>query len=64
MPMRLDAARVNAQLSQQEAADRLGISRNTLSNYENYNTKPSIEMGEKIASLYGTTVDRIKWSAE
>lgn len=64
MAIRLNAARVNAGLTQREAADALGISKNTLLSYEKYKTKPSMEMGEKIAALYKTTVDAIKWSIE
>jgi len=63
-PIHLDAARRNARLTQAEAAVILGISRNTLMSYEAYKTKPDIEMGKKIAALYGLTVDDIIWSAE
>ncbi len=59
MAITLKAARVNAGLTQKEAAKRLGISRNTLANYEMYKTKPDIEMGKKIASLYNLPVDGI-----
>ena len=59
MAMKLKAARVNAGLTQQQACIALGISKSTLSNYENYITKPDIEMAKKIASLYGVTVDDI-----
>lgn len=58
----LDAARINARLTQVEAAKKLGISKNTLANYETYKTKPDVEMGKKIASLYGMSVDDIVWS--
>lgn len=59
MAFHLKAARVNAKLTQKEAAKMLGISRNTLSNYEQYKTKPDIETSKKIAALYGLTVDNI-----
>lgn len=62
MAFHLNAARNNARLTQEEAAAKLGISRNTLSNYESYKTIPDVEMGKKIASLYGMTVDQIIWS--
>jgi len=62
MALKLKAARVNAELTQKEAAKCLGISKGTLSNYENYTTKPDIEMGQKIATLYGMAVDDIAWN--
>lgn len=62
MAIHLDAARTNARMTQAEAAKELGISKGTLSNYENYTTKPDVEMGKKIAALYGMSVDDIIWS--
>lgn len=59
MAIHLKAARVNAGLTQKEAAKELNISKNTLANYERYKTKPDIEMSKKIAELYQTTVDNI-----
>lgn len=59
MPITLKAARVNAGLTQKEAAERLGISRGTLASYEMYKTKPDIEMAKRIADLYGVPVDGI-----
>ena len=59
MAITLRAARVNANLTQKEAAELLNISRNTLASYEKYKTKPDIEFAQKIASLYGLTVDGI-----
>lgn len=62
MAIKLKAARVNADLSQAEAAKRLGIGKGTLANYERYITKPDIEMGKKIATLYGMELDEIAWN--
>ena len=59
MAITLKAARVNADMTQLEVATALGISKNTLSNYENYKTVPDIEMSKKIAALYGFTVNDI-----
>lgn len=59
MSITLKAARVNSGLTQTEAANSLGISKGTLSNYEQYRTKPDIEMSKRIAVLYGCTVDDI-----
>ncbi len=59
MAITLKAARVNADMSQQEAAKQLGISKSTLANYEKYKTIPDIEMSKKIAALYKWSVNDI-----
>ncbi len=59
MAMTLKAARVNAGLIQSEAAKMLNISKATLANYEKYKTIPDMEMGKRIAELYGVSVDNI-----
>lgn len=59
MAITLRAARVNVGLTQREAAEKLGITRGTLANYEKYKTKPDIDLAKKIAVLYGTTVNGI-----
>ena len=60
----LKAARVNAGLTQEQAAKALGVKKGTILNYEKYRTKPSIEMAKNIAALYGCTIDDIIFSAE
>lgn len=57
--LKLRAARVNAELTQAEAAKMAGISKNTLSNYESYKTKPDIETAKKLAFIYGVSVNDI-----
>lgn len=59
MAITLKAARVNANLTQKEAAKRLNISKATLASYEMYRTIPGIDMAQKIAELYGLAVDGI-----
>lgn len=59
MAITLRAARVNAGLTQAEAAKYLNISKTTLQNYEQYKTMPNIERSKQIASLYKTDVDSI-----
>lgn len=61
MAITLKAARVNAGLTQKEAAKDLQINKNTLANYENYRTTPDIEMAQKIAELYGCTVNDLNF---
>jgi len=48
----LEAARVNARLSQKEAAKHLGITPETLRRYENGKTLPDIGMATQMESLY------------
>lgn len=59
----LKAARVNAGLSQKEAADKLGISNKTLCSWENGKTFPDQPMIEKICMLYVVTYDMIDFTA-
>lgn len=51
------AARVNAGLGQAEAAERLGIHKTTLSNYETGKTMPGMKTGMNMAELYGISID-------
>lgn len=64
MAIQLKAARVNANLTQEDVAKELKISKNSIVNYESYKSKPSIDLAKKLATLYGMRVDDIKWSAE
>lgn len=59
MEMSLKAARVNAGLTQKEAAKALEISKGTILSYEKYRTKPDVDTAKKIAKLYGVTVNDI-----
>lgn len=43
--------------SQVELANRLGISKQTVSNWENDNIQPSIEMLVRLAKLFDVTTD-------
>lgn len=64
MAIQLKAARVNANLTQEEVAKILNKSKNTIVNYEAYKSKPDIETAKKMASIYGLTVDDIIFFAE
>lgn len=59
--MTLEAARVNAGLTQKQAAEHLGISNKTLGSWENYQSFPGVDMIPKICDLYGVTYDHIKF---
>lgn len=43
--------------SQVELAKRLGVAKQTVSNWENENIQPSIEMLIRISKLFGVTTD-------
>ena len=64
MAISLAAARVNAEMSQEQVCKTLSIAKNTLVNYENYKTKPDIERAQKLAELYGCELDDIKWQKD
>ena len=57
----LASARVNAGLSQKEAAVKLGISNKTLSKWENSEAFPDALQIAKICELYGVTYDNINF---
>lgn len=62
MAIQLKAARVNANLTQEDVAKLLCVSKNTIVNYEKYTRKPSVERAKELAKLYGMSVDDIIWS--
>ena len=59
MAITMKAARVNANLTQLEAANALEISKNTLIGYEKGTVIPKIDVAQKMAKLYGLSVDDI-----
>ena len=54
---RLKALRTSYHLSQVQLADRLKVSKQAVSNWENNNILPSVEMLIKIASHFSVTTD-------
>ena len=55
----LKALRVNAHLNQREAAERAGVTRETIQNWENYRTFPNASQLIKLAGIYKCTIDDI-----
>nr|DAE58533.1 MAG TPA: Helix-turn-helix XRE-family like protein [Caudoviricetes sp.] len=55
----LKAARVNAGLTQKEAAKKIGISYQTLSDYEKDESKIKLSMIRKMCSVYNMPIDCI-----
>ena len=56
----LKAIRMNLGLTLDEASELIGVSKYTLSNYENYKTVTNISKINKIASVYDVSVDEIR----
>lgn len=61
MPITLKAARLNKGYDQNEAAKLIGISPDTLSNYERGKTFPDIPILKKIEEVYDIKYDDINF---
>lgn len=59
MGMTLKALRVNAGLDQREAAEKIGITPETLSNWERAKSFPNVPQICKIEALYNTSYSDI-----
>lgn len=60
MQITLRAARVNAGMSQQEAALHLGVLRDTVSRWEHGKTKPKADQLKALCEFYGIPIENIK----
>lgn len=58
--MSLKALRVNAGLTQQDVADRLGVSRTTVIDWENNEKRPKELAVYALAYLYDTDIDNMR----
>lgn len=52
-------ARKKSGLSQEETAEKLGVSRQTISKWELGETLPDIQQSKRLAGLYGLTLDEL-----
>lgn len=59
MVITIKAARVNKNLTQVQAAELLGISADSLWNYENGRSFPNIKIVQKMVELYGISYDNL-----
>ncbi len=57
--MKMKKARINAGLTQEQVAESLGVSRQTISNWENDKTYPDIISVIKISDLYNVSLDHL-----
>ena len=55
----LRALRQNCKMTQQQAADRLGVTRQALSAYESDRARPDIDRLQELAALYGTDLEGV-----
>lgn len=61
MEITLRSARINANLTQEEAAKRIGITKDTLSNYERGKSFPDVPIIKKIEDVYGVPYSNLKF---
>ncbi len=60
--LRLKAARAAMDLSQQELADQVGVSRQTISAIEKGDYNPTINLCIAICKALGKTLDELFWN--
>ena len=56
---KIKEARTRTGLTQEQAAEALGVSRKTISNWENEKTYPDIVSVVKMSDLYAVSLDRL-----
>ena len=59
--LRLKAARAGLDLSQQDLAERVGVSRQTISAIEKGDYNPTINLCVSICKALGRTLDELFW---
>lgn len=64
MMVTLEAARVNAGLKQSEAAEKMGITPETLSRWEKGKSFPTVPQITKLEELYGVSYADINFCPE
>ena len=62
MRITLEAARVNAKLKQTEAAELIGVRKETLSSWERGKTFPKADKIPVICATYKCSIDDIQWT--
>lgn len=58
----LKAARVNADMTQEEAAKLLNVDKSTIASWENGKTQPKYTQCVKLSEIYGIPYDCINFS--
>ncbi len=62
--LKLKAARAALDLSQQDLADKVGVSRQTINAIEKGDYNPTINLCRSICKVLGKTLDEIFWEDE
>lgn len=62
--LRLKSARAALDLSQQELANRVGVSRQTINSIEKGDYNPTINLCIQICKVLGKTLDELFWENE
>lgn len=62
--LKLKAARAALDLSQQELAEKVGVSRQTISAIEKGDYNPTINLCISICRILGKTLDELFWEEE
>ena len=62
--LRLESARAGKDLSQQELADLVGVSRQTINAIEKGDYNPTIRLCLAICHVLGKTLDELFWEEE
>ena len=62
--LKLKSARAALDLSQQDLADRVGVSRQTINAIEKGDYNPTINLCKSICKVLGKTLDEIFWEEQ
>ena len=62
--LKLKAARAALDLSQQELAEKVGVSRQTINAIEKGDYNPTIQLCRNICKVLGKTLDELFWEEE
>ncbi len=62
--LKLKSARAALDLSQQELADKVGVSRQTINAIEKGDYNPTIQLCKSICKVLGKTLDELFWDEE
>jgi len=62
--LKLKAARASLDLSQQDLADKVGVSRQTINAIEKGDYNPTIQLCRSICKVLGKTLDELFWEEE
>lgn len=60
----LKAKRVDLELTLEQAAKKIGISKFSLYNYERFKSMPSIEIALKIAEAYDVPIEMLRFARD